>query len=460
MRRIAIVGAGVAGLSVAFELLERRDDLDLTVYESGDEAGGNIRTDLCGGFTVERGPNGFLDNVPETLDLIRRLGIADRLMPASQAAKKRYIYRGGTLHEVKANPLAFMRSDLLSWRGKLDLACEPFSEPAPPDEDRTVFDFAARHIGPEAATVLVQAMVSGVFAGDGRELSLRSAFPRMHEMESAHGSLIRAMIARLRERRLGEQVGGPAGPAGHLTSFVGGMSDLVAGLCSAVGRHRIRLATPVSELTPRPGGGVDLALADGGTSHADAAVVAVPAWDAVPIVGGSAPGMARELGDIPGAGLSVVAAGFNESDLPAPLDGFGFLVPPAEGLDVLGCLWTSSIFPGRAPDGSVLLRTMVGGAHRPELNDLDDDALVALVLDSLRATMGVTAEPTFQRICRYPRGIPQYTVGHSRRVAGIEAACRQMPGLYVAGNSYAGIAVNSCVKEAGPLAERVIAGLA
>lgn len=457
MSHIVIIGAGVAGLSVAFELLQRTDRHTVHLYEASEAPGGNIHTDYVDGFTIEWGPNGFLDSVPETLDLVDRLGISDRLLPASSASKRRFVWRDGRLHEIKANPVAFLASDLLSWSGKLRIMAEPFVDTRP-DGDQTVFEFAARHIGEEAASVLVDAMVSGVFAGNARQLSLRSAFPRMHEMEQDHGSLVRAMLARLRERRTDRQasVGSPAGPAGHLTSFKGGMADLIAALASAIGHERISLATRITSLSCDRSGRFAIERNRQIIARADAVVLAVPAWDAAPIVRELAPDVSAALEEIPGAPLCVVATAFRRDEVEHPLDGFGFLVPRGEGLRILGSLWTSSIFPGRAPEGSVLLRTMIGGAHAPQFASLPDEELYQVVLDDLRTSVGINAEPTLRRIYRHPRGIPQYTVGHEARLKRIYAACARTPGLYVTGNSCVGIAVNACVKAAGPLADRVL----
>jgi len=465
MSHIAIVGAGVAGLSVAFELLQRRTGHAVHLYEASNLPGGNIRTDYVDGFTIEWGPNGFLDSVPETLDLVERLGISDRLLPASMASKRRFIWRNGRLREVKPNPVAFLASGLLSWSGKLRIMAEPFTD-TPPDGDQTVFEFATRHIGEEAASVLVDAMVSGVFAGNARELSLKSAFPRMHEMESRYTSLVRALLARMRERRpegenakphsrLQQAYAPAAGPAGHLTSFRGGMSDLISALVRAVGPERIRFRAKVETVGRDRCGAFRLHLAQAQVAEADALILAVPAWNAAPLVRDLAPDMAAALEDIPGAPLCVVATAFKRTDVKHPLDGFGFLVPRGQGLTILGSLWTSSIFPGRAPEGWVLLRTMVGGAHLPTLASLSDTELLRIVRGDLRTSLGITARPALWRIYRHPRGIPQYTVGHEDRLGRIHAACDAIPGLYVIGNSYEGIAVNACVKAAAPLAKRV-----
>ena len=458
MKDIAVVGAGVAGLSLAYEILQRDPGASVAVYEATGRPGGNIRTDHADGYTVEWGPNGFLDNVPETLDLVGRLGLSPRLQPASEAAKRRFIWRAGRLHEVKANPLAFLRSPLLSPAGKLRLLAEPFSDTRP-GVDESVFDFAARHMGAEAARVLVDAMVSGVFAGNSKELSLKSAFPKMHEMESAHGSLVRAMLARMRDRqsgRLAGPSGGPSGPAGHLTSFLGGMEELIDALVDVLGPDRVTCDSPVSWIAHDGPKRLRLRFGDGEERSASAVVIATPAWNAGPLIDGIASQAADTLREIPGAPIAVVALGFRRSEFEHSLDGFGFLVPRGEGLSILGSLWTSSVFPGRADEDHVLLRTMVGGAHEPDALALSDAKLVELARNDMALAMGVRAEPAFRRVYRSPKGIPQYVSGHEQRVAVVEDACRSLPGLYVAGNSYRGIAVNSCIRDAGPLADRIL----
>jgi protoporphyrinogen/coproporphyrinogen III oxidase len=255
VRRVLVVGGGVAGLAAALGVRDRAAALgtgvEVRVLEAGERPGGNLRTLHEDGFTVEWGPNGFLDNAPATLALVGRLGLEPELQPADALAARRFLFRRGRLHELRAAPLAFFASPLLSLGGRLRLLGEPWTRPKPEGHDETVHEFAARHLGEEAATVLVGAMVSGVFAGDARSLSLASAFPKMAEMDAEHGSLVRAMLAKARARRAArrrlaelrargeeapelERAGGPAGPGGTLTSFRRGIETLVDGLVAAL----------------------------------------------------------------------------------------------------------------------------------------------------------------------------------------------------------------------------------
>jgi oxygen-dependent protoporphyrinogen oxidase len=436
--KVAIVGAGISGLANAFEAREAGHEV--AVFERAPRAGGNIRTEHEDGFTVEWGPNGFLDNVPETLDLVRRLGIEDRLKVSSDAARLRFIWRRGKLRELPMSPPKFLLSPILTVGGRLRVLGEPFAK-ARPEGDESVHAFAARRIGRQAADVLVQAMVSGVFAGDAKRLSLRATFPKMWRMETAHGGLLKAMKAR---KKSGEASGGPAGPGGTLTSFAGGMSDLVDALVERLD-GAVRLDTPVTGLV-REG---DAWRLEGPGATADRVVLSCPAWEAAGILRGLEAGAADVLDGIEGAPVTVVATAYDAKTMGGPPDGFGFLVPRGEGPRILGCLWTSSIYPGaRAPDGKVLLRTMIGGATDPDAAGLDDDALLDLVARELGQTMGLAAAPERHWIFRHPRGIPQYAVGHRGRIADALKRLRPHRGILLAGNSYRGISVNATIEEA------------
>lgn len=459
--RVVVIGGGVSGLAVGYELIraagERSRPLRLTVLEAGDTPGGNIRTEHERGFTLEWGPTGFLDNAPATLELARRLGLEDRLLPASDAARDRYIYRAGSLRRVPTSPPAFLASGILPLPAKLRLLAEPFVSRGAVDRDRSIHEFAAHRIGERAATVLVGAMVSGIYAGDIRQLSLPATFPKMQAMEKEHGSLFRAMLARRRAARQdgGAASGGPAGPAGRLTSFESGLHELIDALAAELG-DRLRTGTPVTSVTDMGNRGFRVVPAKGRPIDADAVVLSCPAWHAAPLVEATDPDLAAELQAIPSASLAVVHFGYSAGTLGREPAGFGYLVPRGEDVRSLGSLWTSSFFAGRAPRDRVLITTMIGGAHDPEAVELDDAALTAQVRADLQKTMDVSVAPYHIRIHRHPRGIPQYTLGHLDRVAAIEARLAAHPRLFVAGNSYRGISMNLCIEEAPRVAAAVL----
>ena len=478
MQRIVVVGGGIAGLATAFELRQRAarvpGGLDVRLIEAAPRFGGNLRSERDSGYRVEWGPNGFLDNVPATLDLVRRLGIEGELVPSDTAAARRFLFRNGRLHLLPSGPGSFLTCPVLSVSGRLRVLGEPFSR-RHPGGDETVYEFARRRIGAEAAHVLVGAMVSGIFAGDARELSLASCFPKMAEMETEHGGLVRAMVAKQRlrgaaQRRLAELrargddapelelPGGPAGPAGRLTSFRGGIQTFSDALAGALG-GAAECGRPACRLH-REEDGWHLDLAAGEELVADQIVLAAPAALAAPLVAALDEELAATMRCIQSASIVVVALAYDAVALGGAPDGFGFLVPRGEGPRVLGCLWDSSIFPGeRAPAGKVLLRVMIGGALDADAAGLADDQLLRIVSADLALTMGLSAAPERHWIFRHVPGISQYTVGHARRLASIAERLHALPGLHVAGQSYFGVSMNSCCEQAARFAEERIAAL-
>jgi len=455
--RIVVVGGGIAGLTVGYELLDSarrlKLDLELQCLEAADQPGGNIRTTREGEFLCEWGATGFLDNAPATIALVRRLGLEDRCVKAREAAARRYIVRKGRLREVPLTPSAFLTSDVLSPRGKLRLMLEPFvPQLRDRDRDESVHAFASRRIGHEAANVLVNAMVGGVYAGDDRQLSLRATFPRMHEMESQHRSLFRAMLARRREaRRDKTAAGGPAGPGGRLTSFREGLAELIQALAAALG-PRLHLGRPVVKLSHLGQRGYRVHPREGAPIEADAVILACPSWVSAELVHEMDGELSRALGAIPSAAIAVVHAAYRREALGPHPEGFGFLVPRGAGLRILGALWPSNLFDGRAPAGSLLTTVMLGGATDPYAARLNDDKLLAIVREDLRALLNVLPDPYFVRIFRHRHGIPQYTLGHVGRVATVDRRVRDFPGLAIIGNCLRGISINACVEQAPPVA--------
>lgn len=462
MKRVIVVGGGPSGLVLGRELLTRgAGAVDVTVYEAQLHPGGKAWTEREGGYLIERGPEGFLDSAPATLALARGVGLGERLLPASAGASKRYLFSRGALRRVPANPAAFLASGILTLGGRLAVLGEPFRARTR-SADETVASFARRRLGREAATTLVGAMVRGVYAGDAESLSMPSAFPRLAALESEHGSLVRALMA-LRWSKLGEgagsgERGGPAGPSGRLTSFERGMAELGEALAAALAGHFV-LGRPVVAVS-RVGAGWRVEFADGRSEFCDAVALATEPWRAARLVTGLGGALTAVLAEIPAAPVVVVALGFVSYDIRQPLDGFGFLVPPNEPLRMLGCLWSSATFAHRAPPGRSLLRVMLGGPQDAAVLELPDDRLVRLVLGELDRTMGLRGSPDMIRIIRWPMGIPQYTVGHGDRLGRIARELERLPGLYLLGNGYRGIALNDCVVSAQATADAILSAYA
>jgi len=478
MRRIAVIGGGISGLATAYRiragLTAAGVDHELTVYEAGAEAAGKIRTERVGGFLVESGPNGWLDNEPATERLVTDLGLLDRLVPASAESKTRFLFRRGRLVPLPTSPPRFLLSPLLSRRGRLRVPWEYFVPPTPDAARESVHEFVTRRLGREATEGLIDAMVSGIYAGDTRALSIAAAFPRIVELEQQYGGLLRGQIALARERKArGEEMGPTGQPRGSLTSFGDGMDVLVRTLATQLADH-VRTGVRVTALR-RDVGDYVLDLEQGeevnsrryfdpqplrvSSARADAVVVAVPAPAAAGILRGLVPAASDALDSIPYAGVAVLGLGFRREDVGHDLQGFGFLAPRREGLRSLGVRCASSTFPGRAPAGHVLLEALIGGAHDPLALCEQTGDLVDLVLDGLRAPLDLRAAPAMVVIYRHRQAIPQYTLGHLDRVANLEAAIAEHPGLAITGNALKGVAMNRCVAESEAIAAAICSQL-
>lgn len=446
-RSIAIIGGGISGLSTAY-YLSKHSDLEVTVLESSPHLGGKLGVSTPQGYTVDWAANGFLTNVMETLELARDLGLENELEPAADAAKYRFLYKDGELKPLPLSPPTFLTSDLLSPVGKARAALEPFLGKYQKDEE-TVYDFLRRHFGKQLADVFAGPFVLGITSGDAKELSLDALFPRFRALEREHGSLIRGMIAA--QRRAKEE----GKPKSRLTSFrSGGVNKLIHALGDALG-ERVRLGTRVERLDARDGR-YTLALPSGETLHADAVVLATPAYIAAELVRPLAPRAATELSQIPYADVHVFGLGYRRADVPNDLSGFGFLVPRGEGLRVLGVLYGSSIFPSQAPEGRVLLRVIAGGSVDPEFAHLSEEDALRVVKHDLNVSLGIQAEPEMVTHIPWPKGIPQYELGHRARVERIRREVEAHSGLHLTGNAYYGVGVNDCVRDAKRVADEVL----
>ena len=461
MKKVLVIGGGISGLSTAWLLDKRAKDagisLDLTLLEQEQQPGGKIKSVREEGFLCEWGPNGFLDSKPQTLELCAALGITDRLHRSNDNARKRYIFTGGELHRLPENGPSFLKSRLLSWPGKLRLLGEPFAA-NPPGSDESLAAFGRRRLGAEALQKLIAPMASGIFAGDPETMSLLSCFPRIAELEREYGGLFVAMLAlakkKKQERKEGKISSSAAGPGGTLTSFKEGIQFLTDTLASQLG-ERVRTGVAVAAVT-KSGDGWEVRTTAGETLQADLVISAAPAFAAANMLEGVDASMVDTLRQILYSTLNVVCCGFKKEGLGHPLDGFGYLVPKEEGRTVLGTLWDSSMFEERAPGGMALLRSMAGGACRPELMELPEAELLQRVRDDLQAAMGITQPPCFSRIIRHQQAIPQYTVGHGKRLEAIEGRLSSLPGLLLTGNAFKGVGLNDCVAASQATVERAL----
>lgn len=448
--RLVIIGGGITGLSLAYFLLEKNPSLDVVVIESEKKAGGKIWTDRVDGFLCEGGVNGFLDNRPRTLELASRLSLTP--LRSNDNARKRFIYSEGKLHRLPESPIAFFASSLLSVPGRLRIIGELLA-PKGSGEDETLASFAKRRLGKEAYEKLIDPMASGIYAGDPEQMSLKSCFLKVYNLEQKYGSLIKGMLKLQKEaKKTGKKVG--AGPGGVLTSFYDGMGTMIDALSGILGG---RLRTGIRAVSvDKQKENYLVYLSDGSHLEAKAVIFASPAFETSAMVKGLDKNLSSVLSEIPYPAVSVVCLGYKRERLKHPLDGFGFLIPSREGRRILGTLWDSSVFPNRAPDGYVLLRSMLGGVRMSEVALRDQDTLADVVMAELKAVMGITVQPDFVRVFTHKQGIPQYPLGHQQRLSMIDKMISNFKRLYVTGNAYRGIGVNDCIENSYSLAERIL----
>ncbi|MEI6306871.1 MAG: protoporphyrinogen oxidase, partial [Deltaproteobacteria bacterium] len=385
MKKGVIIGGGISGLATAWLLRSKACaagvELDLTLLEKEARPGGKIRSIKEEGFLCEWGPNGFLDSKPQTLELCDEIGIKGNLHRSNDNARKRFIFSGGELHKLPENGPSFLKSRLISWPGKLRLAMEPtpFIAHAPKDVDETLADFGRRRLGAEALDKLIAPMVSGIFAGDPEAMSLVSCFPRIAELEREYGGLVRAMIMLAKKKKKdiaeGKVVSSAAGPGGVLTSFREGIQFLSDALAESLDGI-VRPNSTVQSVTKDGANSYSIRCADGSEFAADIVIVASPAFAAAGMLESLDPALSATLSRIPYTSMTVVCFGNERDKISHPLDGFGYLIPKKEGRSILGTLWDSSMFENRAPEGKILLRSMMGGACFPAYINLSDDEVI------------------------------------------------------------------------------------
>jgi protoporphyrinogen/coproporphyrinogen III oxidase len=446
---VAVIGGGITGLALAHRLRAR--GTSAVVLESTSRVGGNVQSHAREGYVLEAGPNSFLDREPTMRELIESLGLAPRLRTADAAAKHRYLYTRGALRALPASPPAFLRSDLLPLASRLRVLGELFSQRNPTGADETLAQLGRRHLGVEATRVLLDAMQTGIYAGDPEQLSAEATFPQLVNFERDHRSFVLGAIQAQRAAR--KAAGGARPKPAAMCTFDGGLGVLVEALGRSLG-EAVRTDAPVEALE-RTADGWTVRLRERGQATsltAKQVVLAVPSHVAAALVRPLDAELARLADGIAYAPIAVVHLGFAAGTTPKP-DGFGFLVPAMEGKAVMGVIHASTTFPFRVEGGRVLLTCLMGGARRPEVAGWDEARLVATAREELKAMAGLAATPELTEVVRWPRGIPQYNVGHLARLAAMEARLEGLPGLHLAGNAYRGVGVNDCVRDAARLAD-------
>ena len=461
MKRIAIIGGGISGLSAAYALEEQRRAgvaLDYTLFEAAPRLGGVLVTDHADGCLIEAGPDSFLTEKPWATDLCRKLGLGDQLIGSNDPDRKTYILANGKL-TVMPDGLMFMVptkilptvfSPLFSAGTKLRMAQEWFHPPHKAIGDETVADLVSRHYGLEMVDRLADPLLSGVYGGEASQLSVRAVLPRFADMEAKHGSLGRAMLSARRQMARANK--GPARPL--FTSLKDGMQQLIDALLARLPENTLRPATPVQSIQPQDSGW--LVSAGYGTDQFDAVIVAVPTQAAAAMLETASLDLASELKAITYSSSVTLTLGYDRQVRDSLPPGFGFLVPRSEGKRMLAATFVHNKFPHRAPADRALIRCFMGGARDEAILQFPEAEILQTARRELREILGLSAEPLFARIYKWKGAMAQYGVGHLERLDRIERLRQQLPGLALAGNGYRGIGVPDCVRSGSEAAAEVL----
>lgn len=470
--RVVIAGGGIAGLAAAYYLqkkaAEQAVEVHITVLEAGDSWGGKITTDRIDGFVVEGGPDTFLRTKPWALALCRELGLEARLHGTNPDKKNTYVLRDGEPHAlpdgltmmIPTQIAPMVRTNLLSWPEKMRMGLDFFIPPKPLDGDESLGDFVTRRLGRAAYENLIEPLMSGIYAGDGDQLSLQATFPYLRDLELKHGGLVKGALAVRRQRASGKPA--PASNRGIFLTPTTGLAEIVEALVERLQNAvtDLRLETAVTRVTPSSEvDGYLIELPEGETLQAQGVILATPAYVSGDLVASLDAGLAHQLRGIEYVSTATVSLGYREADLARPLDGYGYVIPRQEGRQALACTWTSTKFPHRAPEEHALLRVFVGRAGQEAQIPWDEEGLLDVAKEELRLTLGITADPVLERVYIWERAMPQYNLGHPARLERIEAQLKNWPGLELAGNGYEGIGIPDCIHSGERAAEAVLATL-
>jgi len=450
-RTIAIIGAGISGLSSAYWL--DKAGWQVSLFDKNTRCGGTIVTEKSGGFLIDFGPNSTLETSETLSGLIRELGIEGEKVYGSEESNKRYIVKDGQLHALPMSLPSFLKTKLFSGRAKLRLLKEPFIKPSS-GSDIALAELVTYRLGQEFLDYAINPFVAGVYAGDPATLSTAAAFPKLLALEREYGSFIKGAIKGKRKQKQNKEV---AKNRAKLFSFVNGMQTFTDALSDHL-KDKIFSGHELLSVRKEHNQFVLDFNVNGNTQSLrfDHVIISVPAYVQSKILNALAPQEAARLNEIEYPPVAVVFSAFRLPAIRRPLDGFGFLVPRVENRQILGSIWSSVIFPKRAPQGYAAFTTFIGGTRQPELALSDEAVLEQIVFDDLNALLGLTEPPVLTKIRKWPKAIPQYTVGYARYQKLYDALEETHAGLYFAGNFRRGISVGDSVLSARETVDKIL----
>jgi oxygen-dependent protoporphyrinogen oxidase len=477
--RVAVIGGGISGLAAAHRLIELAREtnrpLHLSLYEAADRLGGVAETLRIGEYLVESGPDMFITNQPAAVQLCERLGLSDQLIPTDTTHRGSLVLCKGRpvrvpdgfmlLSPAKIWPV--LTSPIFSPLGKLRMGLELLLPRKRGDDDESLASFVRRRFGTEALERLIQPLVGGIYTADPEKLSLKATMSRFIDMEVQHRSLILASRRQAASDAKKPEFEGSGARYGLFTTLRDGLSVLFERLQSVIAPEcDLRLGKGVSSVSLNDDGTAKVIATDGTSDVFDRVLLANRAPRAADILdAGSSAATSSEVGQLVNllrqihyASTAIVVSGHRLDDIEHPLDAFGLVIPEIERRRLLAVSFTSRKFPGRAPDGHILLRTFVGGAMQPELLDRSDNEILSIVREELGSILGVRGEPDFARVCRYSNAMPQYHIGHCERVAEIDKLAARIPQIELAGNAFTGVGIPDCIKSGEAAAERILHG--
>jgi oxygen-dependent protoporphyrinogen oxidase len=448
---VIVIGAGISGLACAFRL--KQLGVPVLLLEKSDSFGGVVQTIQQGGFLFENGPQSFT-LTPELAELIEAAGLSGDLVRAAPHMP-RYIYLGGKLVAAPMSPFSLATTPLLDGRTKWNLFTEPFRATHPPKPDESIAAFVRRKFGDSLLENLAGPFVSGVYAGDPEQLSLRSAFPQIHKWESENGSVVRGAMKQMVRNKKPRDAKKKRG----LCSLNRGVGSLMQSLGAQLGPDA-KLGVIVDAVRLNSSTGiVHFEVCCGGRANevfpTRAVICAADPASAGPILAPASLQFARTLGAIPYASVAVISLGYKREAIGRALDGFGFLVPRKERVRLLGCVWNSSLFPGRAPEGHVLLTCFAGGATDPEICTWSEERLADAIHEELARVLAISEVPVIRHVNIYPRALPQYNLGHFGKMTELKWTCDAISGIFLVGNYLEGPSLGACVTRSFSVADEV-----